>query len=336
MKVALFRSERRFDLFSRKLRDHDCHVVEFSFDSIDWHLHDYSSYDCLIYFPSFLGSSSRPDSLLAVKNNLRFLAGQYPCLPMFPDPRLFNFYSDKYEQYLFLSKNGFPTAQTLPITSVKSLDVIDEQIGYPCVLKNRYGAGGDYVFIVRSRAELAGFVAFANLQFSNWRSLRLLLSTVFSRKFLRAFFGGREAAYPFLSLPLMVQEFVEHDKDLKLVIGDDVVVEGHWRRKASSNMWKMNIDGGGIGEWSEISEDIQSLGVSLSRALRAKWLNVDLIFRGDEALISEFSPVWHHYAFKENDRFIYLDNYNLSRSPEEAADLEELIVTSYLPKGPNS
>ena len=332
MKVALFRSDKRFGSFSKKLESYGCEVIEMSFDSSDWYLHDFSAYDCLIYFPSFLGSSSKADSLLNVKSNLRFLNSQFPDLAMFPDPNLFKYYNDKYEQFLYLSKLGFPIAKTIPIKNLALLDEVEKRIGYPCVVKNRYGAGGDYVYLVKSRTELANLVRFANLNFSGWKNGILILRHILSRKFLRGFFGSRVSDYPFLSLPLLVQEFIEHDRDLKLVIGDNTVVEGHWRRKAASSMWKMNVDGGGIGEWSNIPEDIQTLGVSLAKSLGAKWLNIDFIFKDGLALISEFSPVWHHYKYKESDRFVYSDSYNLPLSPETASDLEELIVSSYMRK----
>ena len=50
-------------------------------------------------------------------------------------------------------------------------------------------------------------------------------------------------------------------------------------------------------------------------------------FKG-EFLITEFSPVWHHYKYKEKPDFIYRDNYNINIPLEVSLDLERIIVES--------
>jgi len=92
--------------------------------------------------------------------------------------------------------------------------------------------------------------------------------------------------------------------------GNHKVVEGHWRIQAHDKMWKMNIDDGGVGEWSFIPQEAIDLSVNLSRSLNASWLNIDLLMSGDRFLISEFSPVWPHYEYREKPSFVYKDDYN--------------------------
>jgi len=95
-------------------------------------------------------------------------------------------------------------------------------------------------------------------------------------------------------------------------------------------MWKMNIDGGGIGEWSYVPDEAIKLCVKLARMLGSKWLNVDLIEYNNEFLISEFSPVWHHYRYNEKDNFIYKKDYNIDIPLTESLNLEKIIIDSYL------
>jgi hypothetical protein len=51
---------------------------------------------------------------------------------------------------------------------------------------------------------------------------------------------------------------------------------------------------------------------------------------GGEFLISEFSPVWHHYAYKEKPSFVYKEDYNIGTPLEKSLNLEEIIVDSLI------
>ena len=95
-------------------------------------------------------------------------------------------------------------------------------------------------------------------------------------------------------------------------------------------MWKMNIDGGGIGVWGHVPPDAFALTERLAAMLKARWLNVDLIPTESGFLVSEFSPVWHHYAYREHETFQYHDDYNVSVPLERSLNLEEMIVDSLL------
>lgn len=135
--------------------------------------------------------------------------------------------------------------------------------------------------------------------------------------------------YPFLSTPLLAQKFVKIDRDLKTVTGNQRVVEAHWRLQADPDMWKMNIDGGGTGVWSHIPQSAIELSVKLAKDLETRWLNIDLIVSEGKFLITEFSPVWHHYYYKEKPSFVYKEDYNLDPL-EETLDLERIIVQSLM------
>ncbi|MEA1866856.1 MAG: hypothetical protein U9N19_01970 [Thermodesulfobacteriota bacterium] len=47
-------------------------------------------------------------------------------------------------------------------------------------------------------------------------------------------------------------------------------------------------------------------------------------------LLSEFSPVWHHYKYKEKPSFIYKDDYNIDVPLEVSLDQERIIVESMI------
>jgi hypothetical protein len=141
---------------------------------------------------------------------------------------------------------------------------------------------------------------------------------------------ARKARYPFFSTPILAQKFVKIDRDLKTVIGGCKVVEAHWRHQANPEMWKVNIDGGGTGVWGKVPEEAIDLSVNLAKELDASWLNIDMIMENGRFLITEFSPVWHHYAYKEKPSFVYKEDYNIDVPLEVSLDLERIIVESLI------
>jgi hypothetical protein len=329
MKGLVIRSGRRFNQFIEALQGAgvETHVLDLA--ELDWLGTDFQSFDIVIFYPQFYFSSNSPLALWQVKDCFRHIVSC--CKPdtvFYPDPGLIDFYNDKYKQYLFLSSAGFPIPDTMALTSPHSLDVAVERFGFPLVLKNRYGAGGDTVSIVSSKKQALAQLDASRLNFTNPRAAMLPIKQFFSREFWYYALKLRRMRYPLPSWPLLAQRFCHIKRDLKTVVGDGRVVEAHWRRPANEGMWKMNIDGGAIGEWSFVPPEPISISESLAAALHANWLNTDLLETDQGFLIGEYSPVWHHYAYREKPSFIYADDYNLEISAKDAANLESLITSS--------
>ena len=330
LKAVLFQSRERFDAFRKKLEEYGVECTVLDFAEPEWLHYDYRSTDIVIYYPSFEYSSNRPSALGNVLDNLRFLHAEYSHIRFYPDPGLIPYYNDKYRQFLFLSRNGYPIPRTIPLFSSRSLDQAEEELGYPMVVKNRYGAGGGSVFRVRTRKELERYYHVSTLNLFTAGALRYFARLLSRRIFFYHLIREKQAPYPFLTPPLLAQEFITIDRDLKTVVGGGEVVEGHWRLEADSTMWKVNIDAGGIGMWSEIPQEALDLSIRLAEELRASWINIDLMMKDGQFLISEFSPVWHHYAYKEKPSFVYKDDYNIDTPLEISLDLERVIVESLI------
>ena len=328
LKAVLFRSQRRFDAFHRRLQEAGVDVTILDFEKSGWVEHDFRDTDIVIYFPEFVYTSNHPLALYRVHDNLMHIHRLHPQVCMFPDPAAIPFYSDKYRQYLFLRAKGFAYPETYSLDHAAVLNDVEARLGYPMVLKNRFGAGGDFVFRVNSRRELDHYFRLSQLDLFRvdawWYYARLLVQRSFYYHLIRR----RQMAYPFVSPPLLAQKFVAHDRDIKTVVGDGKVVEAHWRKKANEDMWKVNIDGGGIGEWSHVPQEIISLSEDLAREIGTAWLNIDIIQSDGRYLVTEFSPVWHHYAYKEKPSFVYKDDYNIEMPLEISLDLERIIVDS--------
>lgn len=328
--AVLFKSDRRFSSFSKKLDEYGVKYTVLDFEKQDWIDFNYSDIDFIIYFPSFKYSSSHPLALSAVYDNLSHIHARFPKIKMFPDPEIIKYYNDKYRQYLFLRNYNFPIPETYPLFSEESMNLAEEMLGYPMIIKNRFGAGGDYVFRINSRKELEKYYNISRLNLFNPAALIHYIRHFSKREFFYHLIKAKKMAYPFLSTPLLAQRFVKIDRDLKSVVGGGRVVEAHWRFPIDESMWKMNIDGGGIGEWSKIPQEALDLSVNLARDLNTNWLNIDMIISDGKFLITEFSPVWHHYAYKEKPSFIYKDDYNIDVPLEIALDLERIIIESFL------
>jgi hypothetical protein len=59
-------------------------------------------------------------------------------------------------------------------------------------------------------------------------------------------------------------------------------------------------------------------------------VNIDLVLSEGKFLITEFSPVWHHYKYKEKPSFVYKDDYNIDMPLEKSLDLEAIILDSLI------
>jgi glutathione synthase/RimK-type ligase-like ATP-grasp enzyme len=330
IRAGLFKSIERFDAFRKKMIDYGIDVTLLDFAKQDWLEFDFSRLDFVIYYPSFKFASNHPLALQEVYDNIIFLQENWPKLKIFPDPKIVKYYNDKYRQFLFLGQHDYPIPRTIPLFSEESVKRADRLLGYPMVVKNRYGAGGGSVFRIHSLKELKQLYRLSKLDLFNLGSARYFWNLFSKRMFYYHLIKARQMPYPFLSTPLLAQKFVKMDRDLKTVIGNRKVVEAHWRFQADETMWKVNIDGGGIGVWGEVPQEALDLSTRLATDLNADWLNIDMIMEDGKFLITEFSPVWHHYAYREKPTFEYRDDYNIDVPLEVSLDLERIIVESLI------
>jgi glutathione synthase/RimK-type ligase-like ATP-grasp enzyme len=328
-RCVLFRSSERFTEFYEKLKAYGIETEILDFDQLDWIDYDYSNVDYVIYYPSFEYTSNHPNALQRVVDNLSYIEKANEKLIIYPEPKILKFYNDKYIQYLFLNSNNFLMPKTIPLLSKDALEQVSDELGFPMVLKNRYGAGGGYVFKVEKYRQLETFYELSMLNYSTFNAMTYFIKNTVTKEFFYRWLKAKKLAYPFLSKPLLAQKFINIEKDLKTVCIDNKVVEGHWRKQANSRMWKMNIDDGGIGEWSYIPDAAIEISEKLAKALQAKWLNIDLIISSNEYYISEFSPVWHHYRYREKKSFVYNENYNIGMPLKHSLDLPRIIIESF-------
>jgi hypothetical protein len=329
-KAVLFKSNERFKSFLTKLREYNIPTTILDFEDPSWAEHDFDVVDFVIYYPSFEYTSNNPLALQTVRDNYTFLYDTWRHLLLYPDPSVLKYYNDKYRQFLYMQHNNFPTPATVPLLSKAAVDLADRTLGYPMILKNRYGAGGGSVFLINDKAELMSYYRMSRMDFMHRGAFKYFGSMLSERLFYWQLLKDKRMRYPFFSKPLLAQKYVKITRDLKTVVNEDKVVEAHWRYQADRSMWKMNIDGGGTGVWSYVPQEAIDISTRLAISLQVSWLNLDMIESDGNFLITEFSPVWHHYAYKEKPSFVYKDDYNILPSLEISLDLERIIVESLL------
>jgi glutathione synthase/RimK-type ligase-like ATP-grasp enzyme len=330
MRALVVRSHRRCDTFIAKLQERGVQVETLDFDAANWNKTHFGAFDIVIYYPEFSFTSNHPLALWKTKDNFAYVASQCrPGAAVYPDPGLIPFYNDKYRQYLFLSGTDLPIPETLALVSDSAVEQAIRTFGWPMVVKNRFGAGGDSVFKVERGRDLRALYDLSRLNLTPGWSWIKVARQAFKREFWYYFKNG-QLLYPVPSWPLIAQRFYNIQRDLKIVVGEGSVVEAHWRRPARRNMWKMNIDAGAVGEWGFVPERAIEIGERLASTLGAGWLNVDLLETDNRFLIGEFSPVWHHYKYREKESFVYSKDYNIPVPLERALDLEGLIVDGLL------
>lgn len=330
LKAVLFKSAERFEAFRKKLEVYGIECTVLDFDENEWLDFDFSGIDIAIYYPSFQETSNHPLALSKVSDNLTFLQKEYPHIAFYPDPPMAKYYNDKYRQFLYLYQHAYPLPETIPLLSRKSVSQAGKTLGFPMVVKNRFGAGGGTVFQINNEKELLGYYELSRLNLFSKAGFRHIANMLGKRIFYYWLIKAKRMQYPFFSYPLLAQKFVPIDRDLKTVVNEGRVVEGHWRLQADASMWKMNIDGGGVGVWGYIPDEALALSGRLAQDLNARWLNLDLIQSNGQFLITEFSPVWHHYAYKEKSSFVYQDDYNIDLPLEVSLDLECIILESLI------
>ena len=173
------------------------------------------------------------------------------------DIPLFNGYDaietcdDKMMTYIALASAGIPTPKTLPgllcydrACPVKnsSVEAIENELGYPVIIKECFGSLGKGVYLARDKEKLVSV-------------MEKLKCT-----------------------PHLFQSFVSssYGRDLRVIVIGDKVVGAMLRQ--SNGDFRSNITAGGTGTAYPLSPEIESLALACARALNLDYCGIDLLF----------------------------------------------------------
>lgn len=176
---------------------------------------------------------------------------------------------DKLWTSQMLSTAGIPTPKTMLVSFPVNADVVEREIGYPCVVKLVSGSGGNGVYLCE------------NKKFFN--ELMELIESLKPKK------------------TLVIQEYVDFGQgsDLRVwVIGGQAVAA--MKRTAPEGDFRANITNGGTGEPFEITKDIAQIAKKTAKLMGLDIAGIDLLFdkKGMKVCEANSSP-----GFEGMDQF---------------------------------
>lgn len=154
---------------------------------------------------------------------------------------------DKMRSHQLLASHGLPIPNTMLVRFPVEVDIVDNMIGWPCVVKIISGSYGEGIYLCESKT---------------------------SFKKMMEFIGN-------LDTPkiLLVQEYVDAKpgEDLRVfVVGGKVI--GAMKRHAPDGDFRANISAGGYGEPFEVSSEIDYLAREAARICGLQIAGIDLLF----------------------------------------------------------
>lgn len=154
---------------------------------------------------------------------------------------------DKLRAGQLLANHGLAIPKTMMFRFPVDYDIIETEIGYPCVVKVTTGSLGNGVYLCYTKREFKKLIAMA------------------------VDFGNRQT--------LIVQEYLGEriGEDLRvIVIGGKVL--GAMHRKSAKNDFRANIAKGGTGEPYPVSDEIDYISREAVKVLGLDIAGVDLLF----------------------------------------------------------
>jgi len=177
-------------------------------------------------------------------------------IPVYNDADSISRVSDKLLTSQLLVKENLPIPKTILVNGDVDVELIEKEIGFPCVVKATSGSKGKTVHLCQTKKDFT--------------SLMSLLSSISLKK------------------TMIIQEFVDAQPgtDLRVwVIGGKTVVA--MKRIGTEGDFRANISQGGTAELFEVTDEVDYLARETARVLGLQIAGVDLLFDKDGYKICE-------------------------------------------------
>ena len=206
---------------------------------------------------------SLPDSILARTGsgtgyfNLSVLR-QFERLnvPTLPNSASIEASKDKMYANQILAQAGLPIPKTMLTRFPCKAELVENVVGFPCVLKVVTGSHGKGVYLCENAKQ--------------FEDLSELVSSIDFKN------------------SMIIQEYIKESegRDLRvIVIGGRVV--GAMQRKSTDGSFKANISRGGQGESYDVDDQMELLAIQTAKVLDLDIAGVDLLFAGDGYRVCE-------------------------------------------------
>lgn len=270
MKVGLVMDESEkydgynwHDVYAKEFKELGDEVVFLDFKKRNWLEQIEISKPDLIMWRAW----HRPDDRDNAKAKIQIIEKFFK-IPIFPNWDMYYSYDNKIIQNFILNKLKFPIPKTwIYYDKCDALNFINKA-KFPLVSKCSEGACGDNINLIKNKDELKSHIEMA-----------------FNGDGIKTYFPWiRQKGYVYL------QEFIETDKDLRIITLGNKVELAFWRE--NKNSWKHNIAGGGTINPEGIPEEAKKIALNLAKKLNFHWCAFDIILKEKKPLILEFSSIF--------------------------------------------
>jgi gamma-F420-2:alpha-L-glutamate ligase len=163
---------------------------------------------------------------------------------------------DKLYASQILAQAGLPIPKTMLTRFPCKAETVENQVGFPCVMKVVTGSHGAGVFLCEDAKQ--------------FEDLSELISSLDSKN------------------SMIIQEYIKESegRDLRvIVIGGRVV--GAMQRSSTDGSFKANISRGGQGKAYDVDDEMEMLAIQVAKVLDLDIAGVDLLFHSDGYRICE-------------------------------------------------
>ena len=163
---------------------------------------------------------------------------------------------DKMYANQILAQAGLPIPKTMLTRFPCNTDLVQKQVGFPCVIKVVTGSHGAGVYLCEDA--------------KRFDDLQELISSLDYKN------------------SMIVQEYIEFSegRDLRVIVVGGRVV-GAMQRTSVDGSFKANISRGGVGSQFEMNEELEMLSIQVAKTLDLDIAGVDLLFHNDGYKICE-------------------------------------------------
>lgn len=163
---------------------------------------------------------------------------------------------DKMYAYQIMAQAGLPIPKTMLTRFPSNCELVEKQVGFPCVIKVVTGSHGAGVYLCENAKQ--------------FEDLSELISSLDFKN------------------SMIVQEYVQHSegRDLRVIVVGGRVI-GAMLRQSTDGSFKANISRGGQGLPFQVDDDMELLAIQVSKVLNLDIAGVDLLFHKDGYKVCE-------------------------------------------------
>lgn len=176
---------------------------------------------------------------------------------VYNSPRATELSRDKLRTQQILARHGIPVPRSIPIKHPINVELIEQELGFPVVVKTTAGAKGSGVYLSHSRSD------FQNLM--GWMvANRCEITNLIAQEFIKTSYG----------------------RDLRVMVIDGRVL-GCIQRSSAKDNFKANISLGGSAQLHPVTPEISRLATETCRILGLEIAGIDLLFNGESFAVCE-------------------------------------------------